>query len=494
MNHDARRTLLAVFAAGSAVYGVLTINRTWLTPGAHADSVHYLGAAESFERSRTFEVPVTRWSSPDSVEPLSHFPPGFPLLISLPLSLGTQTHAAALWVMALSAGVAVAFFTLLVSEAFGVGAGLLSAVLLLITPVFVRLHLAIWSEPSYLAVTAVLLYVMVKRPAWAWAHGLLAGAGLMIRYVGVAGTLAAVVWAAVKGESRRERLTGMAWAAAPSALFLLWWSRSVAGAGEAIREVGVYGGLGRNLSQAVAMLPDWLVPGGWGGGAWPAAFLVLVGVLVIGQAVRSGAWLGPEKAPRLRAVLIYGACYLLVVLASRLLADPRIPFDSRILLPVLVLTTLVFAVSATELARSAGSRGWALLIVAMAIWSAAALREDRIGVASVNEQGLYFTYEGWMIDPVIRWVDNQSSPFDVIYSNEPTLLYYQSSRHAKELPNRGEDLEAFGRAFRERPGAVVFAYPVHVDNLPEQLFVERLGLQPVVRTGMGAVYVPDGVR
>jgi hypothetical protein len=39
---DARRVLLAVLAGGAAIFGVLTINGTWLTPGAHSDSVAYL--------------------------------------------------------------------------------------------------------------------------------------------------------------------------------------------------------------------------------------------------------------------------------------------------------------------------------------------------------------------------------------------------------------------------------------------------------------------
>jgi hypothetical protein len=159
-------------------------------------------------------------------------------------------------------------------------------------------------------------------------------------------------------------------------------------------------------------------------------------------------------------------------------------------MPVLALTTLVFSASATELARAVGAKGWALLAVGVGVWGFAALREDRVGIASVNEQGLYFTNGAWMIDPVIRWVDNRSAAFELIYSNEPALLYYQSGRHAKELPRLGEDLDGFAAVFRERPGAVVFAYPLHVDNVPEREFAERLGLEQVMRTGMGAVYVP----
>lgn len=490
MNQDARRVLLAVFAGGAAVFGVLTINGTWLTPGAHGDSVAYVSAAESFAERRTFEVPMTAWSDPDSVTSLSHFPPGFSLLLSVPMFWGTQSHAAALWVMALSAGVSVVFLSLLASEAFGVGAGILFASLLLITPVFVRLHLVIWSEPTYLAMTALMLYVMVKRPSSAWAYGLLACAGLMVRYVGVAGTLAAVGWAALRATSVRERVTRAVWAGAPSTVFLLWWGRTVDRSGEAIREVGVYGGVGRSFSQAAGMIVEWLVPGGWAGGTWPAVGLVAAGALVIGVAGRRGSWHAQERRSLRHAVMLYGTCYVSVVLVSRFLADPRIPFDSRLFLPVLVLVTLVFAASATELARAAGTKGWVVLGVAVGVWCVGAVREDRMGIAAVNENGVYFTNGAWMIDPVIRWVDNQSAQFETIYSNEPALLYYQSGRHAKELLNEGEDFDAFRRVFDHRPGAMVFAYPLHVGNIPEEVFAEAFGLRRVVRTSMGAVYVP----
>jgi hypothetical protein len=77
----------------------------------------------------------------------------------------------------------------------------------------------------------------------------------------------------------------------------------------------------------------------------------VVGLLILSLAARHGAWRSPERRHLLRAVLLYGAGYVAVLFASRVLADPRIPFDSRLFMPVLVLITLAFFASATELAR-----------------------------------------------------------------------------------------------------------------------------------------------
>ena len=140
MTLEARRILLAAVAGFVALYGVLSINRSPLLPGVSGDSVEYLSAARSFADRKTLEVPGTRWTDADSVATLAHFPPGFPVLISLPLRGETSGRAAALWVMAVSAGIALFVITLLAAEWFGFPAATLTALLLLQG---VRRHLAV---------------------------------------------------------------------------------------------------------------------------------------------------------------------------------------------------------------------------------------------------------------------------------------------------------------------------------------------------------------
>ncbi len=489
MTPEARRLLVAGLVGFAATYGVLSINRSPLLPGVNGDSVEYLGAAESFASSRTFEVPIAGWSDPDSVSVLAHFPPGFPVLISLPMGAGATSPAAALWVMAISTGVAVTVLTLLVVETLGLSAGLLTALLLMLTPVWVRLDLSIWSEPCYLAVTAALLYAMLRRPTWSWLHGLLAAAGLAIRYVGVAGTLAAVAWAGIQEGSWRRRLGRIAWAAGPSALFLLWWRHRVGTGGGTIRHLGYYGDLGRNVRQLGILLRQWLLPTTFNP-LWAAALVALVGLAVVAVAARRGMWRDSRRALLLGAMALYSGCYVAVVVGSRMFADPRIPFDERMLVPVLVLVTAAFAASAVELARWAGRWGWVALAVVITAWGVAAFRQDRGLVSVVNQRGMYFTFMGWSVDPALRWVENESAAYDVIYTDDPSLVYFQTGRHARALPLVGEDLGAFRDRFGEKSSAVVITYPAQVGNLPDEELVRLLGLRAVVRTRMGSVYVP----
>jgi hypothetical protein len=492
MTPGAQRVLVAALAGFGAMYGVLSINRSPLLPGVHGDSVEYMSAAESFAQRRTFEVPVADWSDTDSVSVLSHFPPGFPVLIALPLGGETSARAAALWVMAVSAGLAALVVTLLAAEVFGVATGALGTLLLLISPVCVRLHLAIWSEPTYLAVTALLLYAMVRRPRWSWCHGLLAVVGVAIRYVGIAGALAAALWALTNARSWRERLSGFALAIAPSFIFLVWWERLVARGGGAIRRIGVYGEFGRNAQQLEIMLREWLLPRGRAGDPWAAmgtGIVAVVGLVVLIGAARRGLWRGGERPSFLLAAGLFSGCYASVVVLSRFFADPRIPFDDRMFLPVLILVTVAFVASATELARWKGRAGWAVLVVALGVWGGYAVRQARDFVSVVNQVGMYFTFMGWTVDPTLRWVQDDSGAYDAIYSNDPALVYFQTGRHARYLPIVGDDLAAFQRRFQESSAAVVITYPPQVGNLSDDVFTRLLGLRNVVRTERGAAYV-----
>ena len=488
MTPGARGMLLAILAGCAAAYGVLSINRSGLVPAIHGDSVQYLAAAESFARDGTFRVPQAHWSEMDSVSVLSHYPPGFPVLISLALGREMPAHTAALLIIAVSSAIALALFTLLVYEAGGAATAALTAVVLLITPVWVRLHLAVWSEPSFMAVTAALLYGMVRWPRASWLHGLLAAAGAAIRYVGVAGAVAAAAWAWSLGSSTRDRLARAAVALAPSGLFLAWWRASVADGGGVVRELGFYGDLGRSLRVLGPALTEWVVPGGRRPEhAWLAAPFILLALLVIGMAAKRGAWQQARRRPVVRAALLYGGSYAGVLLASRLLADPQIPFDERLFMPVLVLATACFTISATDLARAAGRRGWAALALVVGAWMFAAARESRTMVASVNETGMYYTLIPWLADRSIRWVDEESESFPVVYSNDPTLLYFLTERHARSLPDDLADLPDFARLFRASPGAVVILYLPQ----PVEPFVATLGLRLAAQGSMGAAYVPE---
>lgn len=497
MSRGTLRLVLTLAIGFAGAYGVLSINHSPLVPGLSGDSVAYLGAAESLATEGTLDVPFAPWTSTDSTSTLDHFPPGFPVLVSLPVRFGVGAPSAALWIMAASSGLALAFAFLLVADAFTLWVGGLAAVLLFVTPAYAKLDLAIWSEPSYLAVTLGMLYLMLRKPQRVFGHGLLAACGLAIRYVGIAGTGTVAVWALLNARSRREGATRAAVGVLPSLLLLGWWSLRVGAGGGTIRRMGVYGDLGHNVRQLGAMFGEWLVPLPWGVTGLVATVVtlctLLMGLALIVHAHRSGHWAEPVARDLARLGLIYAGLYVGVVFAARLLADPRIPFDVRLFLPITVLATMAGAASISALRAS----GWASRVaVALFLlgWSAGSWVEIRRGVAVVNEQGRYYTHVDWTRSPVMRWVAQGSGPYAVLYSNEPELLFYHTGRHAHRLPRQGEDLTAFRDRFENERAAIVVAYPLHIGDIPAASLQRLLGVVPEVRTPIGAVYVPPASR
>jgi len=488
------RFLVSVTIGAVAALSVLIINSSWLTPGVNGDSVAYMTAAESLAKDGTLRIPVSSWASADSTATLAHFPPGFSVAMAVPIkAFGVRAEVAALWTVAASVGLVLGMVVWIASAYAGLAAGVLSALLLFGTPGWTKIHLSVWSEPLYVAITLVMLYVMLKLPKRPLVYGTLAALGLAVRYVGVAGTAAAAIWSMRQGKTWRERIAGATLATAPSLIFLVWWKTYVSTNGGTIREMGVYGDILFPLEQIPGALVEWLVPAGVGGIInTQIAALLLFGVVValIALATKTRFWVDGPRRDLATAIGIYVIMYLGVVVASRMFLDPRIPFNYRIFMPVFVLTTMIFAMSL----KSVLSRGRpplrATVTTLIALWSILAFTEIRAGVASINENGAFYTYTGWISDPAIDWVDNRSTLYSTLYSNEPALIYYQTMRNAKQLPDKGEDLQAFRAAFAERPGAIIVAFPLHTGNFTETSWLRLLDLEVAVRSDNAVVYVP----
>src|ERR1700712_3320629 len=73
-------------------------------PGLCPGSMSYLAAAESIARGVGPEVLVAEWSQSESQSRLRHFPPLFPALIAVAVTLGLPVAQAARWLEAFAAG------------------------------------------------------------------------------------------------------------------------------------------------------------------------------------------------------------------------------------------------------------------------------------------------------------------------------------------------------------------------------------------------------
>jgi len=132
-----------------------------------------------------------------------------------------------------------------------------------------------------------------------------------------------------------------------------------------LRRLAFYGDLGPSMKQGTTTLASWLVPDP-DAALDPAdamlhrgAIAAIAGVLLV-VVVVTGVWRArrervassaggssegdrPDALRLIAAATLLVACYLGLLVVSRLVADPGIPFDERILAPVIVLATTIAA-------------------------------------------------------------------------------------------------------------------------------------------------------
>jgi hypothetical protein len=455
---------LALFVLGALL--VLEINDSPLLPGAHADSVEYMEAARSLVSGGGLSLPMTSWASPDTLAPLSHFPPGPSLaMASVMRATGVRPDVAALWIMALAAGATLALTFLLVSETEGWLVGFLSAVLVAALPPFVMVHAAIWSEPLYLPLLLLTLILLVRSPQRPGRAGVAAAASVLVRYLGLATVVSVGLWTFRETRSWRKTLVGLG----PGVGVFLAWFFVTRIRGGAMR---TWGAFRAPFSDTVAQLPEmirfWLVPN------LPllVAVALLLGVLATHLGVRRS----------LRGPLwILIATHLGLILGSRLLVDQRIPFDARILLPVLVLLT----VPVVPVLWKRPLIGPLVLLV----WMGWVGSQDVQGIRTAQAVGLYYTDARWLGSGLLPWLDAETGETR-IYSNEPGFVAFHLRRTARFLPLRTQDLGDFLRVWKERPGAILILQPQRPDEWTVDAYLAGLPVEAAFRTRDGVVLLP----
>lgn len=449
-------------------------------PGLDPDAQAYLGAAESLALKGTYWIPSAKWRSADSTEALAHFPPGYSTVLALPIRLGMAPPQGARLIQAVAAFISVAVLVLLVSSATSLVAGALLPMALFAMTSMHELYVSVLSEPLFFACLIVALAAMVWWPDRPLRAGLPAAAGVMTRYAGAAVVAALAVWMLMQPGTWLVRLRRAAIAIAPSALLEVAWivrTRLAAGPGE-IREFAVYGNVGPTLCQGLATLIAWLAPD-IPGAPSPMAhrgLIALTGAIALLALVTMGAARARRDAERepfawriVTASALIIVCYLIVVAASRLLADPDIPLDERMMSPVLLLLATSIATLLGVWWRSAPHRVARVAVLVMLVaWWLAAARATRAKAHYALTWGSDFAGQQWRTSEVLSWArtEGASAP---LYSSWPAAVYFHLHRPARELPRRSDasTITAFADTVRARRGYVLLF------GIPNRLYAPK---------------------
>ena len=501
-NKTRRRKYLAAFVAGFVAAAGVWILSAPPGPGLDPDAASYLGAAESLAHGRGYRIPIADWRSADSSSALAHFPPGYPTALAAAIAAGAAPTRAARIVNAAAAFVTVAGAAAVVTSVAGLFAGLALAVALLVMHAVVIVHLSVLSEPLFLACLVCATVAMSRfrhapnesaRLGMAALAGAAAAGAVLTRYAGAATVAAVVLWCAAPSAPVAVRARRALIAALPTAvLFGAWVARSYFMSGpRSIRALGAYGGFGETLAMGFSTVVAWLVPltsdDSLPGRSWIALVVLALLVVVVTRGVPAAR--RTPAADTLAAIATLVVCYIAVLVTSRLLADPGIPFDERILVPLFLLAAIGGAIALTAWWRTAGRIARGIAAVLVVAWLAASFRASEDDVEWMLENGSDFAQAQWTASPLLAWA-RANAPRRPLYSNWPAAIVFHLHRAAFEVPNDSTPalLDAFADTVRAR-GGVVLAFD---QPSPDQIGVAALarapGLHAVARVADGTVF------
>jgi hypothetical protein len=223
-------------------------------------------------------------------------------------------------------------------------------------------------------------------------------------------------------------------------------------------------------------------------GVGAGVLLVAVEALSTPRPPEEVHWSDPA-APDVLAGTFRPAAGLLALgtLVGAAMAGPVGTLDRPWLPTALLLGTLGAAAGVRWARRARGAGAWLPLLL-LGAWGGLAAWSSARGLARFRQEGRGVTAAVWVDSPLIRWVDNRSSGYRWIYATDPFLVYLQTGRGARAMPEAGTPLEAFVRVWRANPGPLVITGPTPAAWI--RALEERLGAVEAVSADEGRILVP----
>ena len=337
-----------------AVALVIATSRNGL--GVSPDSVGYVAAARSFASNGQF----TYWDG----TPLSHWPPGLPMILGLLLNIGIDPLISMFIIDVLAVGAYVSLAYLIGRLLLGSsGLAIVLAALTSVALTTVHVYSKVWTEPLFVVLCLVTVWMLTRMIRDGVSASLLLGVAMCVaiactlRYIGVA-LLPVVGISLVVAEARQGLPRAVAIGAIGVALSAL------GAAAVTVRNLTLVGSPTGSWAPSDASLGDLVettlaIIGRW---AVPQARLGSTTAVIVGVAIASLAAYGAFRLVRAREIgllavplLAFVASYLSLLIAGQLTVDGFL--DARYLSPVLMPVLLLFIAGASELSRKvAGSR------------------------------------------------------------------------------------------------------------------------------------------
>ncbi len=454
-------------------FTVFMISTKWGV-GLSDDSYHYVFPAQDYLNGTGFH-------------PSLHYPPVLTLLLLIPGSMGIELMDAARWLNAGLFGVNIALICYLIwylRRSF-IYAMLIAASLFAFGFIF-ELHAWLMSEALFLFFTlwgslSLIKWFNSQRYIWLILSGFFFGMSTATRYIGISGLIAGVILIMlfIKPRNHYNTLRFIFSGILPIiGMILLGVFRS---GGISDRSIGYYPLDSGDIFAAVNAMIGTILPG-----RFVAGFEIYWLVIVL-TCIALGGWFllfkyqpvnGSSqqiKASKLMMIFCYTYCviYLVILIPSRLFFDPLIPFDTRLLGPMLVVGVLLIAILIGETWRRMHPiLKWGLSLMLATLLLVNGIRTINT-LRSYYQQGRGYNSARDHISETYAYL--RRFPDTPIYSNAPAALYFWLGRHTYALPGP-EGLDVMKTRLRKEDGFIVLfdSIPLELYHLNREQVIEGL--------------------
>jgi hypothetical protein len=422
--------------------------------GATPDSVVYIGAAKNITLGDGFSMNIQG----GDVEMVTHYAPLYSLVISLFGFFGVDPVSGARWLNVFLFGAnifligAIILPTLYGKGLSTVGASLFGSLLILTSPTLLELHLMAWTEPLFLFLGFMGLFLLgayFQNLNWRFLilAAFMISLAFLTRYAGVSLVISGLVSIIIfTNQSFLNRVkSALVFFIISTLPLLLWILRNLQTGGTATSRELHFHPIGfSQLSSAVTTISSWiLIPASVS--IWikliPLLGLASLFIFILGKSRRLSASSGisfyQDLPPFIQLLVVFSVLYLMFLIFSISFVDANTSLDSRILSPLyvsgIVVVLYLLEKFLTLVHKPTLLKGifvsFGLLLLTSNLWNGSTL------VVDAYRTGIGFNSLAWKNSDILREVEK--IPQDVvIYSNAPEAIYFHFNRPAVSLPRK----------------------------------------------------------
>lgn len=395
--------------------------------GLSPDSVVYIGSARSMVVGQGLNTPFYN----DVPEPMTNFPPLYPLVLSAVGTLGIDPMISARWMGALVFGLLVVLIgaSIYLFSNRSIRSAVTGSLLAALAPSLLIIHSNAWSEPLFilLGYSGILFsagYFQNGRKYYLLLHALLSCFAFLTRYAGIS-FIAFGIWVLLRsrfdwGKKAKSLIIYCLITVIP---MLLWMTRTFLVTGKVANR-----SLNLNLITTNHLIPALYSP------VFISSVLLLLTVLLLMPRKRNNELAALDHYhPFLPLLSWFPLFYLLTILVSIIMFDAYISLEDRILTPGYV-GILIVCFSWIRWPEYRFYKRWISALLIIVLFCSSALFST-IWVLGSIFNGIGYSSVDWKQSQTIQFVKEMPET-SMLYSNAPDAIYILTGRHAGFIPQK----------------------------------------------------------